>query len=199
MSLNGRVVRGVLALTVAGVAACGGGRGAQDRAACEPSTGELGAEATAAALVGSYSLTLVATAGAAAGDTVVGTLELQPYSPEMQQLPGPGGAAHPDFVAPLFGTADIDLDAVGARTPGRLGSADPNMPGVMVIEGTGVPQSIILRFGSDANHRDQQAFEGTYTVLDVREISDGGFRGSWRSGLTTTEAQGFFCAVAGGG
>jgi hypothetical protein len=116
----------------------------------------------------------------------------------MQQLPGPGGAAHPGFVAPLFGTADIDLEAVGARLPGRLDSADPNRPGVVVIEATSEPKSIILRLGSEANRRDRQAFEGSYMVLDVREIADRGFRGSWSSGLTQTEAQGFFCAVPSG-
>ncbi len=69
------------------------------------------------------------------------------------------------------------------------------MPGVIVIERVGEPKRILLRLGSEANRRDLQRFDGGYTVLDVRTLSDNAFGGSWRSGVTRNQAEGYFCAV----
>ncbi len=70
------------------------------------------------------------------------------------------------------------------------------MPGVIVIERVvGGPKSILLRLGAEANRRDVQRFDGGYTVLDVRTLSDDSFAGLWRSGVTRNQAEGFFCAV----
>ncbi len=185
-------------LVAAGTIAAGACRGraeANENAACVPTTDTLLADASAAGLAGEYRVTIVATAGPAVGDTARGTLSLQPYAEEMQQMPGAGGAVDPNFVAPVFGALDVDMTRLGAVRLGALGSVDPNMPGVIVIERVGEPKRILLRLGSEANRRDVQRFDGGYTVLDVQTLLDDSFAGSWRSGVARTQAEGFFCAV----
>lgn len=180
-------------LVAAGTIAAGACRGraeANENAACVPTTDTLLADASAAGLAGEYRITIVATVGPAVGDTARGTLSLQPYAEEMQQMPGAGGAVDPNFVAPVFGALNVDITRLGA-----LGSVDPNMPGVIVIERVGEPKRILLRLGSEANRRDLQRFDGGYTVLEVQTLSDDSFAGSWRSEVTRTQAEGFFCAV----
>ncbi len=185
-------------LVAAGTIAAGACRGraeANENAACVPTKDTLLADASAAGLAGEYRVTFVATAGPAVGDTARGTLSLQPYAEEMQQMPGAGGAVDPNFVAPVFGALDVDITRLGAVRLGALGSVDPNMPGVIAIERVGEPKRILLRLGSDANRRDLQRFDGGYTVLEVQTLLDDSFAGSWRSGITRTQAEGFFCAV----
>lgn len=186
-------------LVAVGTIAAGACRGrveANENAACVPTTDTLPADASAAALAGEYRVTIVATTGPAVGDTARGTLSLQPYAEQMQQMPGAGGAVDPNFVAPLFGALNVDITRLGAARLGALGSQDPNMPGVIVIERVvGEPKSILLRLGSEANRRDRQRFDGGYTVLEVQTLSDDSFAGFWRSGVTRTQAEGFFCAV----
>ena len=186
-------------LVAVGTIAAGACRGrveANENAACVPTTDTLPADASAAALAGEYRVTIVATMGPAVGDTARGTLSLQAYAEEMQQMPGAGGAVDPNFVAPLFGALNVDITRLGAARLGALGSQDPNMPGVIVIERVvGEPKSILLRLGSEANRRDRQRFDGGYTVLEVQTLSDDSFAGFWRSGVTRTQAEGFFCAV----
>jgi len=186
-------------LVAAGTIAAGPCRGrveANENAVCAPTTDPLPPDASAAGLAGEYRVTIVATAGPAVGDTARGTLSLQPYAEEMQQVPGAGGAVNPNFVAPVFGALDVDITRLGAARLGALGSQDPNMPGVIVIERVvGEPKSILLRLGSEANRRDRQRFDGGYTVLEVQTLSDDSFVGSWRSGVARTQAEGFFCAV----
>jgi hypothetical protein len=65
-------------------------------------------------------------------------------------------------------------------------------PGVLAL-----PQGdvIFLRFGSNANRKDVQAFEGPYTVLHVRQLTESGFARTWASGAMRTEAEGYFCAL----
>ncbi len=189
-------------LVAVGTIAAGACRGrvgaANENAVCAPTLTSvpLPADASAAGLVGEYRVTIVATTGPAIGDTVRGTLSLQPYAEEMQQVPGAGGAADPNFVTPVFGALNVDITRLGAVRLGALESLDPNMPGVIVIERVaGGPKSILLRLGSEANRRDVQRFDGGYAVLDVRALSDNSFAGLWRSGVTRTQAEGFFCAV----
>ncbi len=185
-------------LVAAGTIAAGACRGraeANENAACGPTTDTLLADASAAGLAGEYRITSVATAGPAVGDTARGTLSLQPYAEEMQQMPGAGGAVDPNFVAPVFGALNVDITRLGAVRLGALGSVDPDMPGVIVIERVGEPKRILLRLGSEANRRDLQRFDGGYTVLEVQTLLDDSFAGSWRSGVTRTQAEGFFCAV----
>ncbi|MFB3112021.1 MAG: hypothetical protein ACE10G_08310 [Gemmatimonadales bacterium] len=185
-------------LVAVGTIAAGACRGqvqANENAACAPTTDTLLADASATGLAGEYRITIVATVGPAVGDTARGTLSLQPYAEEMQQMSGAGGAVDPNFVTPVFGALNVDITRLGAVRLGALGSVDPNMPGVIVIERVGEPKRILLRLGSEANRRDLQRFDGGYTVLEVQTLSDDSFAGSWRSGVTRTQAEGFFCAV----
>ena len=105
--------------------------------ACVPVEGALSSDASLSGMPGSYRLTL------ATSDTppvsTEGSLVLEPLPEALQEM---AGAA-----TPLGGTADIDVEAVGALRLGDLGSADPAAPGVLVIESPG--PSVLLRFGSD--------------------------------------------------
>lgn len=183
MSSGSRVVGLLLALGTAVTLGCGEGE-----EECVPPTGELSADASADELAGSYELIMVATQGRAAGDTAEGSLSLEPFRR------GEGPPARENFRMPLYGTMDLDLSLLGARVPGDVGSNDPAMPGVLVIESTLGPPRMMLRLGSDANRFDRQPFEAEYAILEIREVGDDGFRGTWRSGLADTEAAGHFCA-----
>lgn len=183
MSSSSSAARCLLVLGAAGLLAC-----AQADGECSPSTGELSAGVSIDDLAGDHELIMVATEGEAQGDTVKGLLWLEPF---------PSGAEPPareNFTMPLYGTLDLEVSRLGAHVPGDAGSNDPAMPGVLVIESTAGPPRVMLRLGSDANRFDRQPFEAEYTILEVRELGDDGFRGTWRSGLTDTEAAGFFCA-----
>ena len=75
------------------------------------------------------------------------------------------------------------MGAVGAIRGGDRARADPEAPGVLVIESrTADGPSILVRFGSDANRRDLIRFDGGFMVLRVREVEDGAFAGTWASG-----------------
>ena len=207
-----RAVRPVMALLAAGVlaAACtssGGdaesagageaGAPAGDRPppTCVPPSGELAADATLDGWAGEYTLRMV---GGAEGDdaaSIQGILILHQQLAYLRQFSGSDGGAIPGVVAPLFGTTDVGVEAVGALRVGDLSSADPAAPGVLVIESENAQgPSILLRFGSDANRRDMVRFDGGFTVLEVRDIRDDGFSGTWTSGARGTRAGGYFCA-----
>ena len=79
-----------------------------------------------------------------------------------------------------IGTAEVNFAAVGATIPGDPGSSDPSSPGVLVIER---PGGVMLRLGSDANRRGVRRFDGGYMVLQVQQVSDSGFAGTWRSAV----------------
>ena len=97
---------------------------------------------------------------------------------------------------PLYGTAHVDLKAVGAHRVGDIGSYAPDAPGVLALEFVrDGARYILLRFGSAANRRDTMLYDGAYTVLEVHEISADGFSGSWRSGSNSSRAGGHFCAT----
>ncbi len=210
-----RAVRPLMALLAAGIlAACTSSGGDAESAGagearapagggppptCVPPSGELAAAATLDGWAGEYTLTM---AGGAEGDAAAsaqGTLILHQQSADLRQFSGSDGSAIPGVVAPFFGTTDVGVEAVGALRVGDLSSTDPAAPGVLVIESeTAQGPSILLRFGSDANRRDMVRFDGGYTVLEVREIGDDGFSGTWTSGARGREAGGYFCAERGG-
>ena len=116
-----------------------------------------------------------------------GTLTLRQQPSGLDSL---GSAA-----TPLYGFTNVNLRAVGAYEVGDPDSEDPQAPGVLVLESsqTGT-RRILLRFGADANRRDDMLFDGAYTVLEVREIAADGFAGNWRSGLRLSRLEGYFCA-----
>lgn len=171
---------------------CGGASAGQsDPQACSPV--EAPASAVAAeGLEGRYAVRLIATAGDKRGAAVEGRLELMPQDSAYRTMERADGSADTTFRFPLYGTADLDFAAVGASVPGDPGAADPLGPGVLVIER---PGGVMLRLGSEANRRGLRRFDGGYTVLQVQQVTDRGFAGTWRSAVGLEESGGHFCAV----
>ena len=155
---------------------------------CDPTSDALGSDATLAHHAGRYQLMLVRRIDAVDIDSVRGTVVLYPQVPGLEALG--------DASTPLYGTTDIDLEAVAARRVGDTASDAADAPGVLVLEleRTGT-RNILLRLGSAANRRNGMLYDSAYTVLEVHEISDDGFRGSWRSGAESFRTGGYFCAT----
>jgi hypothetical protein len=173
---------------VAVLAACGGANtGQADPQACAP-VATSASDLTADGLAGEYTVRLVATSGAKEGASASGRLELRAQDSAYRTMDG----ADTTYSFPLYGTAEVDFAAVGATTPGDPGSSDPSSPGVLVIER---PGGVMLRLGSVANRRGLRRFDGGYTVLQVQQVTDSGFAGSWRSGANLEASGGHFCAV----
>ena len=111
------------------------------------------------------------------------------------------GEPHPNAREPYFGSAEINLDSLGAYTHGTLASLDPNRPGVVVSEWhfdhAEEPPSITLTVGSEATRRDIMRFDGNHVDIRVRELRPEGFRGVWEAsvGHTSYRAAGYFCAA----
>jgi hypothetical protein len=38
-------------------------------------------------------------------------------------------------------------------------------------------------------------FDGSYTVLEVQQVTEAGFAGTWRSGVGLEQSAGYFCAA----
>ena len=171
---------------------------------CAPTTAELEAGSSAGGYAGEYQLRLVATSGVKKGSTAEGMLKLEPQGQALRYRTRPGGATDSSVVHPLYGAAEVDLEAVDAVLVGNITSLDPMRPGVLVVErharsGPAPRAEIVLRLGSDANRRDRQRVDGGYTALHVRQLSSDGFTGTWGSGITGERAAGYFCAVRMGG
>lgn len=172
------MVRGGLRTALAAAIAIGACRAPRPGVApgdCPPPAATmLRADARADSLVGPFSLTVVARTGLKAGQRAAGSLTL----------------LRDDTLQ--YGSAEIDLAAVGAVGSGALATADPAAPGVRVFA---VPGNIMLRLGADANNPREIRFEGSYTVLRVRELDAAGMRGVWVSGAVEEVASGYFCAT----
>ncbi len=172
---------GALAL----LAACGGANSGQSNPQpCAPVEAPSAAvEATK--LGGSFDVRMVATAGAKRGGTAEGRLELRPHTGAH------GSSGGSETAYPLSGTADLDFAAVGAVVPGDPGSSDLLSPGVLVLERDG---RVMLRVGSEANRQDVVRFDGAFTALQVTQVTEDGFAGTWRSGVGLEGSEGHFCA-----
>jgi hypothetical protein len=175
------------------LAGCSGANAGQSEPqACAPVTAAAEASSLdAGRLGGEYHVRLVASAGAKRGGTTEGRLQLLPQDSAYRSLDLADGSSSPTHTLPLYGTAVMDFAAVGAVTPGDPGSDDPASPGVLVIQS---PGGVMLRIGSEANRRGVRRFDGAFTVLQVVEVTDQGFAGTWRSGLGSDESAGHFCA-----
>jgi hypothetical protein len=172
--------------------ACSGANAGQsDPQACAP-VEAAAASVSAAQLGGEFTVRLVATSGAKRGATTEGRLELMPQDSAYRRLDLPDGSRDTTFTLPLYGTAAIDFASVGAVAPGDPESSDPASPGVLVIESAG---RVMLRIGSEANRRGVRRFDGAFTALQVQQVSDQGFAGTWRSGVAAEESGGHFCAT----
>ena len=155
---------------------------------CVAPSGLLAPDATLAADAGRYQLTLVQRVDAVDVGSARGTLALYRQAPGLETL---GNAS-----TPLYGTADVNLKAVGAHLVSDTTSYAPDAPGVLVLEfDRDGARNILLRFGSAANRRDTMLYDGAYTVLEVHEIFTDGFSGRWRSGVSRSRAGGYFCAT----
>ena len=101
---------------------------------------------------------------------------------------------------PFYGWTDVDLSEVDAHQLGALDSRSMESPGVLVLT-TGYPddpgriRGVTIRLGSNANRSGMAVFDGAYTALYVRWISEGGFGGDWASGVRGPEVTGDFCAI----
>ena len=163
---------------------------------CVPPEGALAADASLEGRVGDYRLTIVEEVDGTPTRTVQGSLVLLAQVEFFRQFEGSAGGSIPGVTSPLFGSTDVNVEAVGAVRVGSLSSQDPASPGVLVIESeTGASPSILLRLGSDANRRDLVRFDGGYTVLTVVEITAESFSGTWSSGARGPDSEGFFCAT----
>ncbi|HEX2220667.1 MAG TPA: hypothetical protein VHG35_17850 [Gemmatimonadales bacterium] len=175
------------------LAGCGSANAGQsDPQACAPVESDTSAVETAADIGGEYSVRLVATSGAQRGATAQGRLDLMPRDSAYRRLTLPDGTRDTTFAFPLYGTAEVDFASVGAVAPGDPKSADPLSPGVLVIER---PSGVMLRVGSVANRWGMRRFDGAYTALQVQQVTEEGFKGTWRSGVGTEQSGGHFCAV----
>lgn len=185
MSLRGAVVATV-AVTLAATAC--GGTGSMEMPgpeACVPSSATLAAGASMNGMGGDYTVHLLGEDGRMTTASL--TLTSQPTG--MRQME--------DAMTPLGGTIDVDLEAIGAQPVGALDSADPEAPGVLVLESDGSEgRTILLRLGSEANQRGRMSFDGAFTVLSVQRMSDNGFSGAWWSGVREMRTEGHFCAYA---
>ena len=162
---------------------------------CAAPADSLGPGASLDGWMGEYSLTLVGQPSAGGAPAVRGDLVLREQPANLRHFRGSGGDPIASTVTPLFGSADVKVEAVGAVRVGDLSSADPAAPGVLVIEGgAGQLPSILLRFGSEANRRDRVRFDGGFLVLEARELRRNGFSGSWTSGVQGVQSRGHFCA-----
>ena len=155
---------------------------------CMATSGRLSADETLAGRSGDYQLTLVELVNGNDSRSVRGTLTLRKQPQGLESL---GSAS-----TPLYGFTDVDIKAVGAYRVGSLVSKDPQAPGVLVLEGNYAGEkSILLRLGSIANQRDLRRYDGAYAVLEVGEITTNGFAGNWRSGISGSRIEGYFCAM----
>lgn len=166
-------------------------------------TDSLPPSATVEGLEGTYRLKLVAVSGAKKGAAVEGTLDLEPHNRALRYRTRLDGTPDSTTLLPLFGSVEINLDAVDAAAVGSTTSRDPQQPGVLVIERHALPgkpalADITIRLGSEANRRGRTRFDGAYTALGVRRVSPTGLAGSWRSGVTAERARGYFCAERAG-
>lgn len=167
---------------------------------CRPGAEASEEPVSAASLAGEYRLQL--TPDSAAGPSVEGVLRLVPADSSLLHRPGPFGIPDTMHRYPLVGTVEVDLAAVGAVAPGGTTSTDPSTLGVVVIERVGgrpVGERILIRLSTTDDQAEPVRFDGGYTVLRVRRIELGSFRGEWESGAPMPQVHGYFCAVRSSG
>ena len=176
------------------------------RGACAETQNALGLDQTSGGLSGEYRLTLIAQGGPRRGHTVTGLLTLIPTDtsdrspdPRFSQI---RPVRYVEGFMPYYGHARLELQAVGAGAEKDITSTDPIYPGAVLTDYRATdPNShrpwreVEISLGGANNRRDGTVVTGwgTSTTLHIREISRGGFRGSWHSG-DEHRVRGFFCA-----
>ncbi len=127
-------------------------------------------------LAGAYTVTVIATSGAHAGQSAEGSITL---------------SAGGDDVA-FTGHSSIDLGSLGAVNVGSMASTDPEAPGIVVMTNEDAGD-IMMRFGAEANRYGRLRFDGGYTVFRVQHVAGGRIAGEWVSGTSRDVAGGHFC------
>lgn len=183
---------GLAAATLAAVAACtkapvmaaSPAPSQSGEVPCAPVIGSLSPSTHMDAVAGDYRLTLVATAGPRAGQSVSGSLKID--KPQM--------ATNLDS---LPGKSSIALDAVGATAPGPRGGGEVVVREWMLSSGGSMTQQITITFGRVVAPPGTRAIEGAHMALSVKSVSSDGFQGTWTSGSgdpSAPDASGHFCA-----
>jgi hypothetical protein len=148
---------------------------------------------------GKYRLTLVATAGDKKGAIVHGYLILKPTSHD-DVSPKTGKRALKDedlSETPLYGSVDIDFQAVSAPVLDLSRSIDPIYPDVLVnvIDWNGVKRQPVVFIGSVGNRRDRvMSTDGSGIGLFLQEINENSFAGVWDACGIILGGSGHFCA-----
>jgi hypothetical protein len=162
----------------------------------------LPVETTAASLAGQYRLTIVGTAGHAAGRVARGALELWAPPDSFQYVRQADGQRNPWLTIPLIGTTTIDLEQVGGVENGGWATTRPEAPGIALWEFHAddhgkLVTAITLHLGADGNRRDVRQLDGPYNAFYVDRIEPSGFSGRWHAslGYTSYKAEGHFCAT----
>ena len=151
--------------------------------------------------MGEYHVRFVATAGPKQGATEDGRVTLRPMDDSLVAAPPVLGIRDSTTRHPLVGSAQIDVDALGATRTGELASADMHAPGVLVIERHPIQPAaraeIMLRLGAEANRRGIVRYDGGYFALKVLRVEAFELRRHLVSGGAGSTARGYFCAAAG--
>lgn len=168
------------------------------RDACPVPEGSLPAGADAAALAGEFRLRLVSSGQDGMARDVAGSLTLHATPDSLRYAAAIGGGIDSTVMHPVWGSADLDLGAVGAATAGDLRSTAPHAPGALAVQwpmdATTSPRQIIIRLGAEGNRRGSTPIDAAYTVLRVLRIDASGFGGRWESGSEGRVTSGHFCA-----
>ena len=146
-------------------------------------------------LTGSFDLSLQADDG----PTTRARLTLEPVPASDGDVPTvPGATVAQAGRALARGWTDLDGSAVGAFSPGDLGSMDPDRPGALLLisPAAGGGSSVMIRLGDQANDRRRTNFDGGHFALTIRWTGDdSSFGGTWTSQGRGLRASGSFCAT----
>jgi hypothetical protein len=152
---------------------------------------------------GRYRLVMAATEGPKQGRIARGTVTLRRLHGPIPMPKVTGGTYDYATVHPFYGTAAIDLAAVGATTMGSLSAADSLAPGaaIEVITGRGNHPVLELSLGSGNNDHGKLILDGAITPMVIERAGPDGFTGHWDAyySYTTYHAAGTFCATRIGG
>jgi hypothetical protein len=145
--------------------------------------GTLPAGTSLGSIAGNYALTLVATSGPRAGQSVSGMLSLD----------SPVGSTA--GTSSIHGSASIALDKVGATAPGA-GTEVEAIQWESTRNGVAT-REMVIRIGTIVPPSNTRVIEGAHMALFVGSVDANGMAGRWDSGsgeMRDPAASGRFCA-----
>lgn len=167
---------------------------------CKRLSGSLPAGSMALDLVGSYRVQFVGTAGRARGKRVTGTLTLKALDAEAERVPVVP-QAEPSMQLVLSGALVADLDSLRVMVPGREKAEGARRALMLVRQYDFLSRkrpSTEIEFVVQYRNRGPELLQldGAHFGMLAQRIDAGGFRGTFSStvGMTTTRADGHFCA-----